>query len=82
MKATIPQRRSIIACVAVILAVGILADLLRLGGSEDAVRSVIRNTARLPALLFSAAFAASALRSIHRSDVSAWLLRNRRPGTG
>jgi hypothetical protein len=48
------------------------------GFDSESVRSLARATARSSLLLFSAASAASSLRRLWPSQVSAWLLRNRR----
>jgi len=48
------------------------------GWSEEAVRTLVRATARVSIVLFLLAFAASSLRRVWRSPASAWLLRNRR----
>ena len=48
------------------------------GVSEDAVRSVVRVTARSSLVLFLLAFTASSLHAFLRSGTSAWALRNRR----
>jgi hypothetical protein len=47
-------------------------------GAEESVRAVVRLTAQTSVVLFCAAFVASSLRAVWRSDFSAWLLRNRR----
>lgn len=48
------------------------------GTGEDGVRMLIRATARSSVLLFAFAFTASSLRRLWRSELTAWLLRNRR----
>jgi sulfoxide reductase heme-binding subunit YedZ len=48
------------------------------GTDEDALRSGLRTTARLAALVFSLTFATSSLNALFRADWSRWLLRNRR----
>lgn len=48
------------------------------GVTEDAVRSVVRVTARISLVLFLLAFTASSLQAFLRSGPSAWALRNRR----
>jgi methionine sulfoxide reductase heme-binding subunit len=48
------------------------------GTGEDALRSGLRTTARLGALVFSVVFAASSLNALFRAAWSKWLLRNRR----
>jgi DMSO/TMAO reductase YedYZ heme-binding membrane subunit len=62
------------------LALGTLCALLLAGhgAGEEGLRLVIRVTARTSLALFLPAFAASSLRRLWRSDLSAWLLRNRR----
>lgn len=62
------------------LALGVMtASMMILSDSgSDAARIVIRATARTSVVLFGAAFIASALASLWRHPVSAWLLRNRR----
>lgn len=49
-----------------------------LGTGEEAIRSGLRTTARLGAVVFSVVFAASALNTLFRAAWSKWLLRNRR----
>jgi DMSO/TMAO reductase YedYZ heme-binding membrane subunit len=48
------------------------------GAGEEGLRTVIRATARTSLVLFLGAFVASSLRRLWRSELSAWLLRNRR----
>jgi methionine sulfoxide reductase heme-binding subunit len=48
------------------------------GTGEDALRSGLRTTARLGALVFSLVFAAWSLNALFRTAWSRWLLRNRR----
>jgi DMSO/TMAO reductase YedYZ heme-binding membrane subunit len=48
------------------------------GGSEGAVRRIVRATAQIGVALFCLTFSASSLRKFWRTPVSAWLLRNRR----
>jgi len=48
------------------------------GIDEEAVRLVVRGTAKIAVTLFSLAFATSSLHAIGRSDATKWLLRNRR----
>ena len=48
------------------------------GTGEDALRSGLRTTARLGAIVFSLVFAASSLNALFRTAWSRWLLRNRR----
>jgi sulfoxide reductase heme-binding subunit YedZ len=48
------------------------------GTGEDALRSGLRTTARLGAIVFSVVFAASSLNALFRTAWSRWLLRNRR----
>ena len=48
------------------------------GWSEEAIRLVIRWTARGAILLFAAAFSAGALRSLWPGEATRWLLTNRR----
>jgi DMSO/TMAO reductase YedYZ heme-binding membrane subunit len=55
------------------------ALLLLVDGTDEAgVRALIRSTARTSLALFLLAFVASSLRRLWRTDVTAWLLRNRR----
>jgi methionine sulfoxide reductase heme-binding subunit len=54
------------------------AILVFMGIGEPGVRTLIRATARTSALLFLAAFLARPLRQFWRSDLSAYLLANRR----
>jgi DMSO/TMAO reductase YedYZ heme-binding membrane subunit len=64
------------ATVAVLTIVGSILALV--GADEAGIRMGIRATARTSVVLFSLAFAASALRRRWRNDATAWLLRNRR----
>jgi DMSO/TMAO reductase YedYZ heme-binding membrane subunit len=48
------------------------------GAGEDATRLVIRQTARISVLFFSAAFAASSLLRLWPAPWSRWMMRNRR----
>src|SRR4030095_1698456 len=52
--------------------------LAALGTEEEGLRALIRTTARSSLALFLPAFSASSRRRLWRSDLSAWLLRNRR----
>ena len=54
------------------------AILAVLGWNEEAVRTVVRASARASLLLFLLAFSASSLRRLWRTRASAWLLRSRR----
>lgn len=60
----------------VLMTIGALAFA---GWSEEAVRSVVRSTAKLAVVLFSAAFSASSLQGLFAGIGPAWLLANRRP---
>jgi DMSO/TMAO reductase YedYZ heme-binding membrane subunit len=64
------------ATVAVSAIVGIILAVE--GTGADGLGMAIRATARTSVALFTAAFAASALRRRWRTPVTAWLLRNRR----
>jgi len=48
------------------------------GWSEEAVRFVVRWTAKIGVVLFAAAFSASSLRELWRVDATRWLRANRR----
>jgi hypothetical protein len=64
-----------------IAAIGALASTLALalyGTDEPGLRVAIRVTARLGAIVFTAAFAASALNALYRRRWTKWLLRERR----
>ena len=61
---------AIAAMTAVILAVA--------GTDEEGLRMVVRATARVSAVLFGLAFAASSLRRLWPNDATRWLLANRR----
>jgi sulfoxide reductase heme-binding subunit YedZ len=64
---------------ALVITLGALAlTAVVLGTGEEALRSGLRTTARLAAVLFSLVFAASALNTLFRAAWSKWLLRNRR----
>ncbi len=63
---------------ALAIALMIATLLVRAGTGEDGIRLVIRATARTSVVLFTLAFAASAIRSRWPTPTSAWLLANRR----
>lgn len=63
--------------IAVILAL-ILATIAIDGTGEEGIRAAIRLTARTSVLLFTAAFAASALRRLWQTGFTRWLRRRRR----
>lgn len=63
--------------VAVLALAGVYAAATS-AGAEEATRSIIRQTARLSLLLFTAAFAASSLLRLWPNDATRWMLRNRR----
>src|SRR5262245_60200146 len=48
------------------------------GTGEEGVRALVRLTAQTSFALFIAAYSASSLRALCRSDASKWLLANRR----
>jgi hypothetical protein len=56
----------------------IAGTLAAMGTDEEGIRAVIRLTARTSVLLFTAAFAASALRRLWPTPLTKWLLRRRR----
>lgn len=60
------------------LAVVALLGLAAYGWTEEGFRFAIRWTGRASTILFSLAFAASALVALWRTDGTAWLRRNRR----
>lgn len=55
-----------------------LALLAIYGTGHEGVHVIIRATARTSLVFFAAAFAASGLRRLWRTDATAWLVRNRR----
>jgi hypothetical protein len=58
---------------------GMIAAILAVAGTDEVgIRMVIRATARVSVVLFSAAFVASALRRAWPGPASRWLLANRR----
>jgi hypothetical protein len=68
----------IVGATALLLVCGCGALLAVHGAGEEGVRAMVRATARCSVVLFSAAFAAAALRRLSPSPLSRWLLRNRR----
>jgi DMSO/TMAO reductase YedYZ heme-binding membrane subunit len=74
----VPERsRLLTLALATSTALPVLAFLVD-GPTEEAVREVVRWSAKLGVVCFCGAFAASSLRTFWRSGLSAWLLRNRR----
>ena len=69
---------SIVGWSALAIALMIATLLVRAGTGEDGIRLVIRATARTSVILFTLAFAASAIRRRWPTPTSAWLLANRR----
>lgn len=62
-----------------VIAVGSLTVVALVHGlAEEALRSGLRITARLAAVVFTLVFAASSLNALFRTAWSKWLLRNRR----
>ncbi len=83
MKSVSPTRAvsegwGLCAAIAVLLSLAAALHLALLGSDSESVRALARATARSSLLLFSAASAASALRRLWPSQLTAWLLRNRR----
>lgn len=68
----------IVGWAAVAIAFMIAATLAVAGTGEDAIRIVIRATARTSVVLFTTAFAASSLRRAWPGPATRWLLANRR----
>jgi DMSO/TMAO reductase YedYZ heme-binding membrane subunit len=73
-----PKGRAIIVWVAAGLGIMLALGFLRLGWSEEGVRSAVRSTAQVAVVCFVLAFSASSLRVLLRSPSSAWMLANRR----
>jgi methionine sulfoxide reductase heme-binding subunit len=71
-------RWALVGTTGVVLAVACATIALTMGAGEAAIRLVIRLTARCSAVLFSLAFAASAINRLWHGPVGRWLLRNRR----
>jgi methionine sulfoxide reductase heme-binding subunit len=71
-------RWSITALTAIVLATIIVASTATWGGTEEAVRVVVRATARVSVTLFLLAFSAASVRALFPSRGSTWLLQNRR----
>lgn len=69
---------AIVATVIIVLAAWLMLVFWLQGLSEETVRSLIRQTARVSLLFFLLAFAASSLRTLFRYPWTAALLRNRR----
>jgi hypothetical protein len=68
----------IVGWAALVLGAGFAGVLAATGADEDGIRVAIRATARSSLVLFSAASAASSLRRLWPTPVTAWWLRNRR----
>jgi len=60
------------------LAAAFAIRYLAAAGGEESIRAVVRLTAQTSVVLFVAAFAASSLRVVWKSEATAWLLKNRR----
>ena len=72
------ERWAVTGWIAVLTGVATFAGFALHGFSEEGVRSVVRSSAQIAVVTFSLAFAASSLRRVWASDLSAWLLRSRR----
>lgn len=72
------QRAPVIPATAAALALLALAAGLLHGFSEESVRVVVRWTAKIAVVLFAAAFSASSLRVLWRSETTRFLMVNRR----
>jgi methionine sulfoxide reductase heme-binding subunit len=72
------QKWQIVQSSTLIIATTFAAILLAKGMSEDSFRLLIRFTARSSCILFLLAFIASAWQKLKPSQVSNWLLQNRR----
>jgi sulfoxide reductase heme-binding subunit YedZ len=74
------ERRTLLPIVvaAVLVFQSATIAVIQYGLDEEAVRSVVRATARIGVLLFSLTFACSSLHLLFRSKATKWLLRNRR----
>jgi len=72
------QRAPLLRLTAAGLVLLLVAAGLVAGWSEEAVRIVVRWTAKSAVVLFCAAFAASSLHALRRSAVTRWLMVNRR----
>jgi len=68
----------IVGCAAAIVLALCAAALAVAGGGEAGWRAVIRLSAKTSLLLFSAAFVASSARVLWRTELTRWLLANRR----
>jgi methionine sulfoxide reductase heme-binding subunit len=73
-----PAGWPIVGWATLLLGAMIAAILAVAGTGEDAIRIVIRATARTSVVLFTAAFVASALRRAWPGSASGWLFANRR----
>jgi DMSO/TMAO reductase YedYZ heme-binding membrane subunit len=72
------QRVPLIPLTALALALLLIVAGAAAGWSEEAVRIVVRWTAKIAVVLFAAAFAASSLRLFWRSEPTRFLVKNRR----
>jgi hypothetical protein len=73
-----PRGWSIVGWAALLVGATVGLILLVAGGGEEGLRLVIRATARISVVLFTAAFAARSLSHAWPSPASRWLLANRR----
>jgi DMSO/TMAO reductase YedYZ heme-binding membrane subunit len=78
MTARLSRGWSLVAWSSLTVAAAAACTLWEAGGGEEGVRQVVRLTARTSALLFLAAFVASALRKTWRNSATKWLVANRR----
>ena len=74
----VERRAPLVALSALGMALLLLVAFLGAGWSEEAVRVVIRWTARVGIVLFAAAFSAGPLRSLWRVESTRWMVTNRR----
>lgn len=68
----------IVGVVSIGVAAMCLITFAWMDAAEPALRLLVRNTARIAAVFFSFAFAASGLHTLLRTRSTAWLLQNRR----
>jgi len=73
-----PRGWSIVGWAALLVGVTVGAILALAGGGEEGLRIVIRATARISVVLFTAAFAARSLAHVWPTAATRWMLVNRR----
>src|SRR5207253_8844609 len=74
--AAMPRGWSIVGWAALLIGATVGSILAVAGGGEEGIRVVIRATARISVVLFTAAFVARSLSRVWPSPASRWMLAN------